>query len=231
MKKYWVNNSAVWTHFADSISILFPAWERAFVAVAQHHLPSVKDPLLALRIKQFMKEEVSHANAHEAYNNRNDLKKAELEEFRKTKIIYRKPGLKIWLGTMVSIEHFAACLARGVLEKFDGRSDRDSQLFLWHSKEELGHKSLAIDLWRYLGYSDSELRKIAKTNQAYVIKFLVGHTLKNLWKDNSLKQPKVWKDLAIWGWFMVVKVLIPAIEIYMPNFHPDKHDDSKWISA
>lgn len=231
MSKYWCDNSPVWTHYCNTSSILFPAWERAFVAVAQHHLPNVTDPELKARMLEFIKEETAHANAHEAYNKRGDLKDAELAEFRKAKVVHRKPGLKIWLGTMASIEHIAACMSRSFLGRFSTRTGRDFNLFLWHSREELGHKSLAIDLWRHLGYSDADLRKIAKTNQAYVLKFLLGYTLKNVFVDGGLKKLSVWKDLIVWGWFVTWKVLIPTMQIYLPNFHPDNHDDSKWVSA
>lgn len=231
MKAYWADGSAVWTNYADAISILFPAWERAFVSVAQHHLPKVNNPKLKARMLEFIKEETAHANAHEAYNKRHYLKEAELAEIQKTKVVHRKPGLKLWLGTMVSIEHLAACLSRGVLEKFSNRTGRDFYLFLWHSREELGHKSLAIDLWRYLGYSDADLRKIARFNQSYVLKFLLGYTLKSVYKDGALTRLSTWKDLTVWAWFVLTTMLIPAMKIYLPNFHPDKVDDSKWLTA
>jgi hypothetical protein len=231
MNKYWCDNSPVWTHYGNASSILFPAWERAFAAVIQHYLPVVKDQELKSRMIEFMNEELSHANAHESFNIRYDLGDAEKAEFRKAKLVHRKPGLPFWLGTMVSIEHLAACMSRSVLGRWGHRTGRDYKLFCWHAKEELGHKSLAIDLWRYLGYSDADLRKIAKTNQAYVLKFLWGYTLKKTYTDGALKDWRTWKDLVVWGWFVTWKVLIPAMQIYLPNFHPNNHDDSQWVAA
>jgi len=231
MTRYWCDNSPVWSYYCDASSILFPAWERAFVAVAQHYLPKVTDPDLKARMDEFIKEELAHAKAHESYNKRSDLKKAELAEFRKAAVVHRRPGLRLWLGTMVSIEHIAACMSRSFLKRFSGRTGRDFNLFCWHSKEELGHKSLAIDLWRHLGYSDADLRRIAKTNQVYVFKSLIGYTLKHVYRDGGLKRLGVWKDLTVWGWFVTWKVLIPAMQIYLPSFHPNNHDDSKWVSA
>lgn len=229
--KYWCDNSAVWTHYGNASSILFPAWERAFAVVIEHHLPSVLDPNLKARMIQFMNEELAHANAHEAFNKRHGLKQAEADELRRAKIVHRKPGLPFWLGTMVSIEHLAACMSRSIIEKWNGTKGKDYQVFLWHAKEELGHKSLAIDLWNYLGYSKTDLRKIAKTNQAYVIKFLIAYTIKNVKKDGQLKNWVTWKDLAGWAWFVSSKVVLPAMKIYLPWFHPNNQDDSKWVLA
>ena len=229
--KYWCFDSPVWTHFGNATSILFPAWEKAFAAVIEHHLPSVQDPELKSRMLQFIKEELSHAKAHETFNIRHNLKKEEQKQFVKTRVVHKKPSLPVWLGTMVSIEHMAACISRAMLDRFGSRSGRDYNLFIWHSKEELGHKSLAIDLWNYLGYSKSALKKASKANQAYVLKFLIGYTLRNVYQDRALTKLNTWKDLVIWAWFMVSKIIVPAKDVYSINFHPNNYDDSKWVAA
>lgn len=211
-----------WTQFHHAISAIFPAWERAFAAVAMHHRPKVSHEL-ALRIDEFVKEELAHAKAHEAYNRRNNLVELELGEFEKVRIIHRKPGLKIWLGTMVSIEHFAACMSRMQLLKFKQEENRDLKLFNWHAKEELSHKDLAIDIWKELRYSSKDLRKIALQNQAYVLKFIFGVIIKN----TNWSKPANWLEMANWMWWMTKKVFFPMLTIYMPNFHPNWFNDKE----
>lgn len=227
---YWCDNSPVWTHYANASSILFPAWERAFAVVIQHHLPNVQDPELKARMAQFMEEELAHANAHEAFNGRYELRGGEATEFRRAKVVHRKPGLPFWLGAMVSIEHLAACMSRSVLGRWGNRSGRDYKLFCWHAKEELGHKNLAFDLWRHLGYNESDLRKIARTNQIYVLRFMLGYTIKNVRKDGVFWRLSTLKDLFVWSAFVTTKVLIPALLIYLPGFHPNNIDDSKYLA-
>jgi predicted metal-dependent hydrolase len=223
----WCGDSKIFTRYCDSVSVLFPAWERAFAAVAEHHLPQVKDEALRVRIQQFVREEMAHASAHEAYNARAGLTKLAKEEYRKTRIIHRRPSAKLWLGTMVSIEHFAACMGRMYLDLYGNRTGREYNLFAWHSREEIGHKALAIDLWRSLGYSDADLRSIARQNQAYVIKFIVGHTI----QGSSFRRLKDWTDFAHWAWHMTTKVFVPMLKIYLPNFHPSKVDDRRYLEA
>lgn len=230
-KKYWCDNSPVWSHYGNASSILFPAWERAFAEIVKSYLPKVQDENLKQRMLEFIKEELAHANAHESFNDRHNLKDMEEAEFKKTKIVMRKPQIKFWLGTMVSIEHLAACMSRSVLTRWGNRVGRDYKLFCWHAKEELGHKSLAIDLWNYLGYSKQELNKIAKVNQLYVMKFLIGYTIKHTYKDGQLKNPLVIKDLIHWMFFVTKKVLFPMVKIYSAKFHPDNVDDKKYIQA
>lgn len=223
----WCEDSKLYTRHFDAISILFPAWERAFASVAKHYLTQVKNEDLKARIEQFIAEELAHANAHDAYNARAGITDMANEEYRKTRVILRKPGNKVWLGAMVSIEHFAACMGRLYLDLFDGKPGREHKLFAWHSREEIGHKSLAIDLWRELGHSDADLRAIARQNQAYVIKFIVGYTLQgfNPWRLSS------WGDFAFWAWHMTTKVFVPMLKIYLPNFHPNNVDDSRYLEV
>jgi predicted metal-dependent hydrolase len=229
--KYWCDNSPVWTHYGNASSVLFPAWEKAFAAVVTHYLPQVKDEELRQRMVQFIKEELSHANAHEAFNARHGLKELEEKEYRQTRIVYKRPNLPFWLGTMVSIEHLAACMSRSVLGRWKNNPNRDYKLFCWHAIEELGHKSLAIDLWNYLGFSEKELKKIAKTNQKYVMGFLIGYTIKNVYKDGQLKKLSTWKELLSWSYFVTSKVLIPMLTIYLPKFHPNNTNDEQYLQA
>lgn len=215
-----MRNMTPWTNFHHSISVLFPAWERAFAAVALHHKPKVS-PDLAVRIDSFAKEENAHANAHEAYNKRHNLLDLEAKEFEKVRVIHRKPGLKLWLGTMVSIEHLAACISRMILVKFGHKTDRDSQLFNWHSKEEIGHKDLAIDIWREIGNSDKDLRRIAAQNQKYVL----GCIFSMIILRTDWSKPSNWVEMIDWLWWMTKKVFIPMLAIYIPSFHPNWFND------
>jgi predicted metal-dependent hydrolase len=229
--KYWCDNSAVWTHYGNASSIIFPAWERAFAAVINHHLPNVSDEDLRRRMIKFVQEELSHANAHESFNERHGLKDEEQKEFANTKMIHRRPGMTFWLGTMVSIEHLASCMARSYIDRWGSRESRDFKLFCWHAKEELGHKTLALDLWDHLGLPRSELRKIARVNQRYVLKFLLGYTLNKLKEDGVLYKPSTWKDLAVCFGYVGIKIGLPMLRIYLPGFHPDNIDDTRYLQA
>ena len=228
---YWCDNSAVWTHYGNASSIIFPAWEKAFAAVINHHLPSVKDEDLRRRMIKFVQEEMSHASAHESFNDRHNLKDAEKQEFANTKIIHRRPGMTLWLGTIVTRDHLASCIARSYIDRWGTREGRDFKLFCWHAKEELGHKTLALDLWDYLGLSRKELRKIARVNQKYVIGFLLSYTIKKLKEEKLLWKVSTWKDLAVCFGYVGFKIGLPMLRIYLPKFHPNNVDDTKYVTA
>jgi predicted metal-dependent hydrolase len=219
----WCNDSPAWTNCCHALSILFPAWERAFTVVAAHYKSKVS-PELAQRIESFIKEENAHANAHEAYNRRHGLLEAQEQEMTKTAMLYRRPGRKFWLGTMVSIEHLAACMARMYMNRFAGREGRDYKLFEWHSIEELGHKDLAMDVWNERGFSG--LDEIVKQNQSYVCTFIIKYvTSKTNWKSPVA----IW-DFLKWFWVMTWEVFIPMRYILDQGFHPNHIDDTRVLA-
>jgi predicted metal-dependent hydrolase len=227
--KYWCDNSAVWTHYGNASSIIFPAWEKAFVAIIQHYLPIVKDEDLKERMIQFMKEELAHASAHESFNSRHNLKEEEEKEFKNTRVLHKRPGMLFWLGTMVSIEHLASCMARSYIDRWGSKETKDYKLFCWHAKEELGHKTLALDLWDYLGHDRKQLAKIAYTNQKYVIGFLLKYTINKLKEDKALYKLTTLKDLLSCFTYVGFKICVPMLRIYLPKFHPNQIDDSKYL--
>jgi predicted metal-dependent hydrolase len=229
--KYWCDNSPIWTHYGNASSILFPPWEKAFAHVITYYLPLVKDDALKTRMESFIKEEIAHANAHEAFNKRHGLIELQQQEELRVRAVYRKPQMQFWLGIMVSIEHMASCMARSVLKKWGNVQNKDYKVFCWHAKEELGHKSLAIDLWNHLGFTKKSLRKYALINQKYVMKFLICYTVKNTWQEKAFFKTKTWVDILIWLGYVCKSVFLPMLKIYLPNFHPNNYDDTQFLGA
>lgn len=227
--KYWCDNSAVWTHYGNASSIIFPAWEQAFIAIVKSYLNDVTDESLKARMLQFIEEENNHSIAHAAFNKRHGLEEAEAAEYKNTKLLHKKPKLKFWLGTMVSIEHLAACMGRSYLDRWSNMEGRDFQLFCYHAKEELGHKKLALDLWDYLGYDRKDLRKIALVNQRYVLGFLLKYTISKVKEDGLLLKVRTILDLISCFSYVGIKILIPALRIYKKEFDPNAIDDSKYL--
>ena len=223
----WCNNSVAWTASCEAVSAVFPAWEKAFAAVAMHHIDAVQDKTLRLRMHEFVSEEIAHAAAHSAFNRRNNLKAIEEAEYKKTAIVFKCPGRKLWLGTMISIEHFASCMSRMYLSNCKGEG-RDYKLFAWHFREELGHKALAFDVWRHLGYSDKLLMRIVRQNQAYILKAVFSHVTARVRKSGGFRD---WMGYVLWLCSVIRWVGLPMLQIYLPGFHPNHSDDRRFIEV
>lgn len=228
---YWCENDPVRTHFYDGWSILFPAWENAFVCVALHYKDKVADQNLKARIDQFCKQELAHANAHKAHNKSYKLGDMEARELRKARLVFRRPNHQMWLATMVSIEHMAACGARTFLKRYEGKSSKELNLYKWHCKEELEHKSLAMDLWIHFGNSRSTLKRVAALNMFYVLRSVLKYTVLKCQEDKVLWKASTIKSFVGLGFELIFKSWIPYTDIFKNNFHPNKTDDSKWLMA
>jgi predicted metal-dependent hydrolase len=231
MSQYWCQNDPVRTHFYDGWSILFPAWERAFVCVAEHHKGAIKDQDLRQRIDTFCKQELAHARAHQAHNKTHGLAEMEAKELKKARLVMRRPNHQMWLATMVSIEHMAACGARTFLRRYEGQSSKELNLFKWHCREELEHKSLAMDLWLHLGYPRSQLKRVAALNMFYVLRSVMRYTVEQCKKDGVLWKLSSMKSLLGLGMELVFKSWIPYTEIFRNDFHPDNHNDQVFLQA
>jgi hypothetical protein len=48
-------------------------------------------------------------------------------------------------------------------------------------------------------------------------------------RDFNPKSLKDWIDFISLMWSMTVNVLFPMLKIYLPNFHPNKVDDSRYL--
>jgi predicted metal-dependent hydrolase len=230
-KAYWCDGSAVKTHFFDAWSILFPAWEKVFAFVAEHHKQFINDEQLKARIDTFVKEELSHANAHHAHNEKLELFGFEQEQYNKAKIAFRRPQSRMWLATMVSIEHLAVCFARWYLPNFNNETSKQHKMFAWHSVQEIGHKSLAMDIWIARGYDKALLKKVCIANQKYVWKFVLLYVFQKLKAENQLLKPKTYIDFIIFGASVFKGIYLPSLKVFDKNFHPDQTNDSKYLEV
>lgn len=197
--------------------------------VVAAYLPEVTDLELKRRMVQFMDQETAHQKAHHAHNARAGVLDAEQEQYANTRIAERRPKMKLWLAAMVSIEHIAANMGRHFLINNMGMKGREFALFAWHSREELEHKSLAIDLWDYLGYSRVELRRTAWSNLKYVLttcfQFMKSHVV------NALKTSPIRTVFSTVSWGVMVArvIVVPHLQLRNITFHPDDINDSKLL--
>lgn len=229
--KYWCDNSAVRTHFLDGWSTLFPAWEVAFAKIAQHHKQHIKDENLKARIDEFVSQEMAHANAHHAHNARIGVDELEKAQERGANIATKRLQDKRWLAAMVSIEYLATCCSRLYLDLYGHKEGREYKLFAWHSKEELSHKSLAMDIWEELGFDKKLIKQVAFVNQTYIYSYVIKYVFAKLKNDGAFTKISTYLELAIVFGIVFKGIALPALKIFGNNFHPNNEDDSRYLEA
>ena len=156
--RYWFFGSALATHLANGVNLLFPDGERFFIRSVKHYLDQIDDPELEKRARAFFGQEGAHGHAHEtafAILQRQGYeidgwltwyRKLAFEQLVKTV----PPVMR--LSVTVALEHFTATMAEqglssGFLEQADPAM---SKLLRWHACEEIEHKSVAFDVLQHV---------------------------------------------------------------------------------
>lgn len=228
-KNYWFDGCPVRTHFCDAMSVLFPPWELAFAKIVAAYKEDIHDPALLSRMDEFIAQETAHGKAHHSHNARVGITDLEDKEFEKIKLVLRRPKMRIWLASMVSIEHIASGLSRHLLSVYGDHTGREFAMYRWHAVEELQHKSLALDLWDALGYTRKDLKRLARGNLLYVLRFLIAYTTDKLRQDRIFPTPRVLGGVMWCLWRSCRAVGLSRL-LANPKFHPDNIDDSALIA-
>lgn len=152
--RHWLNGSAVATHLANGLNLLFPEGERFFVRSVHRYLSRIDDPELREAVRGFSQQEGRHANAHEKYFETLEKQGYEIRGFLRFyswftyKVMEDVAPPKLRLAATAAAEHFTATLAKGALGTplFDAADPTMRALLCWHAVEEIEHKSVAFDV-------------------------------------------------------------------------------------
>ncbi len=174
----WIPNDPFGSHIINHFSFTLVRGELFFCRVFNQALPFITDDALREDVKTFIRQEGIHSSAHrisiDEYLTRYgvdiaDNYKREMWIFEH--MLANKPfGLTIpkalqrqWLlfrvGIVAAAEHYTNGFGQYVLDHCDwaarGADPEVSDLFTWHSAEEVEHRTVAYDLYRHLGGTHS----------------------------------------------------------------------------
>jgi uncharacterized protein len=152
--RHWFGGSAVATHIANGVNMLFPQGERFFVRSVKHFLDRIEDPELRAQVRGFFGQEGRHASAHDDYNDHLRAEGFRIDRFLEVhdRICYqwleRATPPELRLAATAAAEHFTAIMAEGAFtgREFDTAHPVMRELLLWHAAEEIEHKSVAFDV-------------------------------------------------------------------------------------
>ena len=151
LPRRWFAGLAFPTHLANGANLLFPLGERFFVKSVRHFEKAIADdPALREAVRGFYAQEGRHAQAHEQYFDTLRAQGFDIDTFLK---IYRTlafdglarlTGPELNLAITAALEHYTATLAEGALRDrmLDAAHPVMRALLLWHSAEEIEHKSV-----------------------------------------------------------------------------------------
>lgn len=155
----WCDGDAFASATLEAISFVTPALERFFIRTVAAALDARSGGALDEACRTFMREEAEHTSAHRKFNDAlgRYLGKAPPGVAFVEKLLSvadRRVSLVGRIGLVAAMEHFAAVLSKGYLERqaawrFECGYARD--LFARHAQEEIAHRSVVFDLWRAWG--------------------------------------------------------------------------------
>lgn len=159
--RYWFGDNPVVTHNFNGYNLLFPEFERFFVRSVVYFKDQIKDQELLEQIRGFAGQEINHAQAHQDYFavlERQGYKISKLLKHyqRYARLLERMASPKLRVALTAATEHYTSTIA-GILvshpEIIEGVHPSMKKLLVWHSVEEIEHRSVAFDVMQYMGVS------------------------------------------------------------------------------
>ena len=251
--RHWFAGDRTATHVANAVNLLFPAGERFFVRSVHRFAARIRDAELKERVRGFSQQEGHHARTHEEWFAALEAQGFEVDAFLAVYqricfgVIERLSPAKLSLATTAAAEQFTALLARDVIANdiFKHSAPALRQLLMWHSAEELEHKSVAFDVlqavapgwaWRAAGMAMGATLLGTFWAAAFAMLNLQDNQLENepreslrgkLGKTAPEELDGIHAMMRERRRKLLARVFFGGIKDYLrPSFHPDEIDDS-----
>lgn len=242
----WYDNHPFKTAFFNALSMVFPVGERSFIQCVTHFSGRLTDPKLKSEVRQFCAQEGQHRRAHILYNetlcrlrgyNKNFLE-GRLE--KRAKKYQQKLSPIKQLAVTAALEHTSAIFAERLFEICDDVTiDKPMKdLWLWHTAEELEHKSVAFDVYMAVTKGHKKTEQL-RTSILYISAFIllldiiVGIT-HMLYKNKKLFSVTVWWEgiRFLIGKRGILRTLNAGLKDYQrEGFHPWQRDTRPLLDA
>ncbi|MFZ6818816.1 metal-dependent hydrolase [Undibacterium sp. Ji22W] len=155
----WNGGSIVKSQFWNSMSSLLPNIEFCAIRSLMPMMQHINDSKLRSEVRLFCDQENAHGTLHSHFNrehlhtNYPLLKSIEAWERHCFSWMSKFLPQRLFLSLFVAVEHWTAAFSQHGLctpDAWFAESDRTMfQLWEWHAVEELAHKSVCYDVYRY----------------------------------------------------------------------------------
>jgi predicted metal-dependent hydrolase len=241
--RWWMGGDPVATAFYNALSATFPKGEAFFVDSVRQFREGTP-PKLEREIKAFVTQEVMHSREHVQFNKRAleagyDLGPLEERVEWRLSITRSRPPV-VNLAATMCLEHFTAIIAHQLLKNPVHLASADAEsaaLWRWHAIEEIEHKGVAYDTWLHAtrDWPRSKRWKVKAKVMLFVTRnFVVDRSLGTLalLRQDGITGPAAWARMLWFAWIwpgMLRRLLGAWAGLFLPGFHPWKHDDRHLI--
>lgn len=244
-RRWWLNGDPVATAFYNALSIVFPKGE-GFLIASVRPFRADAPPRLRADIDGFIHQEATHTREHAAFNSfvaacGYDVAPIEAGVDRAIARAHGRSALANLCSTM-AIEHFTAMLGHELLRNprhLAGGDPHPASLWRWHAIEEVEHKAVAFDTWRWATRDWGRTRRWLFKTALFLEQtfwFSIDRTagILELMRQDGIRGPRACAKLF---WFAYVNPGVVRrisgvwVRFMLPGFHPWNHDDRHLIEA
>ena len=243
--RHWAGGDAFKTAVFDALSMSFPRGEQYFIdslKAGAQRLDASAQEAFASELKGFIGQEATHRHVHGRFNKQlTELGYSDVLDRRIERRIRRMAhrDVRQHVAATAATEHLTALLASWLLRRTDILADAPKALttmWLWHSTEEIEHRSTAFDLYKAIGGHEKGRRQAFWYISIHFMFDVWVQVMSNLWRDGSWKHPSTWIN----GWRLLfesdgmIRGNRAAWSAYLRrDFHPSQHDEQPaqaWLS-
>ena len=233
----WFDNHPFKTAWFNAMSITFPLGEKFFIDSVRHFADQIEDPKLNDEIRGFCGQEGFHRREHQRYNEMlcaqrgYDLEALEGRLDANIRRAYQFLSPLQRLAATAAFEHITAIMAEAALDAdspmIQSIEGNMQALWQWHAAEEMEHKSVAFDVYRAVGGTETMRRRGMRQATLFLALDILIGLLHMLRRDGKLWHARLWVE----GWkFLffkggVLRRVWPAYrEYFRDGFHPWDRD-------
>lgn len=240
-QRHFAQGDLLTSHLVALLSAVIPEGERFVVDAVRQYRSEIEDPNLRKQANAFVGQETMHQREHERLNEVLRTMGYPTGFVHRTGVLLRRIGRRFpcrtQLAVTAAIEHWTAVIAEHALggeRPSMAYVDEEVQAFLtWHLIEEIEHKSVAFDVMRALG--TTETQRIAAMR---LLVLFVGPGLALGLFVSLAKDPAAWNPANIrrsLRWVRANSSLsqgsfsVDLRSWSRQGFHPDERDDSELL--
>jgi predicted metal-dependent hydrolase len=247
LQRHYVDGDLVMSHVVAHLSATFPEGEDFFVRSVRRFADQITDPELQSQVKGFIGQEVSHGREHRALNERLQQMgyptgRVDRSVHRHMKAAERRLSPLTCLAMTAAFEHFTAVLAETLLgderaQALLGSTEVRSML-LWHAIEESEHRSVAFDVYRAVGGTETRRIRVMRIIRFSFPITVAVYSIVSLLGDRTTYHPvRLFRSVAALRHspFLTRAVVRRVLAYTKPGFHPDDTDNTAllehWTAA
>ncbi|WP_078280748.1 metal-dependent hydrolase [Mycobacteroides franklinii] len=232
--KYFVEDDIVYSHFVAGLSGGFPPGEEGFIRSVRKFSDQITDPVLKKRVAGFIGQESVHGQEHRRVNEKlveMGYPIAWWDSKKQVDRLIRFENMlppRAHLAFTAMAEHMTAILAERTLGSEEVQAIPGDpevwHLLNWHALEELEHKSVAFDVYRAVGGTETMRIGLMLVAMTIVPPLMLGILAGSLLSDPvARRQPRrlLREARGLFGGPLFKGILSDVRQYLRPGFHPD----------